>query len=396
MDTLTLGLIGFVLLLLIAATVVVRLLKRRAAEARLDLALVETFRVRVRAWWILFAGLAAAFISDQYFTGHGVTILLFGFIAFWALREFITLTPTRPGDHRALFWVFFLLTPAQFFLVWLERYDLYSTMIPVYAFLLIPARIALSGDAKRFLERTAKIQWGLLICVYCLSFAPALLTLDIYPAETAGAASPSEPVPMPEGAPAVSGGESGNAGPSEEPQSAPDDDPPASSPEAGDPGGQPRTQAPRVPVGKRPGSTVRLLFFFVLMTQLSDALQYAWSKLPSRHLMVPTVSQTRTWEGLLGGVTSVTLLGAALAFATPFYPHWWESACASTVIALMGTAGGLTMSAIKRDRGVTDFGTLVEGHGGVLDRIDSICFAAPVFFHLAYFLLTGHVAPASG
>lgn len=397
MDTLTLGLIGFVLLLLIAATVVVWILKRRASEARVDLALVEMFRVRVRAWWILFAGLAAAFLSDQYFAGHGVTILLFGFISFWALREFITLTPTRPGDHRALFWVFFLLTPAQFVLVWLERYDLYSTLIPVYAFLLIPARIALSGDAKRFLERTAKIQTGLLICVYCLSFAPALLTLDIPSYDPSGVrASPGANQEPYDEAIESGTGETMATGLAETP--AGNTTEASQEPSEENPSGVRREVADNespIAAGKPAGGTVRLLFFFVLMTQLSDALQFAWSKLPSRHLIVPTISQTRTWEGLLAGVASVTLLGAALRFATPF-PHWWQPACASAVIGLMGLAGGLTMSAIKRDRGVKDFGTLVEGHGGVLDRIDSICFAAPVFFHLAYFLLTGHVAPTCG
>jgi len=402
MDTLTL-LIGFVLLLLIAATVVVRILKRRASEVRVDLALLETFRVRVRAWWILFTGLAAAFLSDRYFAGHGVTILLFGFISFWALREFITLTPTRPGDHRALFWVFFLLTPAQFALVWLERYDLYSTLIPVYAFLLIPARIALSGDAKRFLERTAKIQTGLLICVYCLSFAPALLTLEIPPPDPGGVSSSpgANQEPYEEAIESAAGeaiatglGETLTANTAEGSRDPSEEDPSDVPREAADDESGPGIGV-RIAAGKPAGGTVRLLFFFVLMTQLSDALQFAWSRLPSRHLIVPTISQTRTWEGLLGGVASVTLLGAALRFATPF-PHWWQAACASAVIALMGFAGGLTMSAIKRDRGVKDFGTLVEGHGGVLDRIDSICFAAPVFFHLAYFLLTGHVAPTSG
>ena len=332
MDTETLGLVGFVLLLLIAATVVVSLLKRRASASGFDLAVVETFRVRVRAWWILFTGLAAAFLCDQYLAqyraGQTVTVVLFGLIAFWALREFITLTPTRPGDHRALFWVFFLFAPLQFVLVGMKRYDLYSTLIPVYAFLFIPARVAMSGDTKRFLERTAKIQSGLLICVYCLSYAPALLTLEI-------------PDPIAAGASAT-----------------------------------------------KAGTTVRLLFFFVLMTQLSDALQYAWSKLPSRHLLVPTISQTRTWEGLLGGAASVTLLGTALWWFTRPFPVWWHAASTSLVIALMGFAGGLTMSAIKRDRGVRDFGTLVEGHGGVLDRIDSLCFAAPIFFHFTrYWLL---------
>jgi len=314
-DERTLGLIGAVLVLLGASTVVVKILQRRP-ESGIDTAILETFQLRVRAWWILFATLAAAF-----FLGHVVTMVLFGLISFWALREFITLTPTRPGDHRTLFWVFFLVTPLQFVLVGLgyEYYESYSIMIPVYAFLFIPAGIALAGDYKRFLERTAKIQSGLLICVYCLSYAPALLTLKL---------------------------------------------PPLGS-------GQLDT-----------GGAVRLLFFFVLIVQLSDALQYAWAQLPSKHVIVPTINITRTWEGLLGGTVSVTLIGAVLWWATPFHEaSWWMAAAMSAVISLMGFAGSITMSAIKRDRGVKDYGTLVEGHGGVLDRADSLCFAAPVFFH---------------
>lgn len=364
MDRETLGLIGSVLLLLIAATVVVSILRRRASASGLDLALLETFRARVRAWWTLFTGLAAAFLFDQYLAGQTVTVVLFGLISFWALREFITLTPTRPGDQRALFCVFFLLTPLQFVLVGIGNYVLYSTLIPVYAFLFIPTLIALSGDSKRFLERTAKIQAGLLICVYCLSFAPALLTIEL----------PNQNVVPPTNQAA---GENGVGLAVEPPES-----------DIGQATGAAVEQAP----AQKAGGTVRLLFFFVLMIQLSDALQYAWSKLPSKHLIVPDISLTRTWEGLLGGTASVTLLGAALWFVTPF-PYWWHAALTSFVVALMGFAGGLTMSAIKRDRGVKDFGTLVEGHGGVLDRIDSICFAAPVFFHLAYLLMTGEVAP---
>jgi phosphatidate cytidylyltransferase len=347
--------------------VVVSILKRRASASGLDLALIETFGARVRAWWILFTGLAAAFLFDQYLAGQTVTVVLFGLISFWALREFITLTPTRPGDHRALFWIFILFTPLQFVLVGMGKYTLYSTLIPVYAFLFIPARIAMSGDAKRFLERTAKIQAGLLICVYCLSFAPALLTIEL----------PDQKVVPPT---QEAAGENG-LGLADEP---PESDL-----------GQATDAAVEQSSGQKAGGTVRLLFFFVLMVQLSDALQYAWSKLPSKHLIVPDISLTRTWEGLLGGTASVTLLGTALWFATPF-PYWWHAALTSFVVALMGFAGGLTMSAIKRDRGVKDFGTLVEGHGGVLDRIDSICFAAPVFFHLAYLLMTGEVAPTGG
>jgi len=326
-DARTLSLIGAVLVLLAVATFVVRALKRHE-ESGIDPAILETFRLRVRAWWILFSTLAAAFLL-----GHVVTVVLFGLISFWALREFIPLTPTRPGDHRTLFWVFFLFTPLQFILVGTGYYGLYSIAIPVYAFLLIPARIAMADDSKRFLERTAKIQSGLLICVYCLSYAPALLMLRLPPLAN----------------------------------------------------GQPDT-----------GGGVRLLFFFVLIVQLSDALQYAWSQMPSRHVIAPTINASRTWEGLLGGTASVTLLGAVLWWATPFHgAYWWLAALMSAVISLMGFAGGITMSAIKRDRGVRDYGTLVEGHGGVLDRIDSLCFAAPVFFHCTrwFLVLTDVVEP---
>ncbi|MEN6452396.1 MAG: phosphatidate cytidylyltransferase [Thermoguttaceae bacterium] len=344
-DVRTLCLIGAVLVLLGSAETIIYVLRRRP-ESGIDAAILETFRLRVHAWWILFAILAAAFLL-----GHWTTVVFFGLISFWALREFITLTPTRPGDHRTLFWVFFLCTPLQFLLVGLGLYSWYSIAIPVYAFLFIPARIALAGDCKRFLERTAKIQTGLLICVYCLSYAPALMSLP------KAQPAPSE-ASVSAGKPAAASAALAHADP----------------------------QAPKgEATAERPPdftAGTRLLFFFILMVQLSDALQYAWSQVPSKHVIVPSINAARTWEGLLGGVTSVTLIGALLWWATPFQgADWWMAAAMSAVIALMGFAGGITMSAIKRDRGVKDFGTLVEGHGGVLDRMDSICFAAPVFFH---------------
>jgi phosphatidate cytidylyltransferase len=350
MDVTTLGLVGGVLVLLAAATAVVQVLKRRTDTA-IDPAILETFRLRIQAWWLLCAVLAASILIRNTPTRRWVTVALFGLISFWALREFITLTPTRRGDHRTLFWVFFLWWPLQYVLVGMERYELFSIVIPVYAFLFIPARIAMSGDSKRFLERTAKIQAGLLVCVYCLSYAPALLTLpppqahDPSALQAAGTGAISAAIPSaPEGAASDDSLERRHA-----------------------------------------NSCARLLFFFVLMVQLSDVLQYAWSQVPSKHVIVPAIHPTKTWEGLLGGAASVALLGAALAWATPF-PYWF-SAIMSAVIAVMGFAGALTMSAIKRDRGVKDYGTLVAGHAGVLDRIDSICFAAPVFYHFTRYYL---------
>ncbi len=129
------------------------------------------------------------------------------------------------------------------------------------------------------------------------------------------------------------------------------------------------------------GSQAGLLFYFVLLVQLADVLQYGWGKLIGRHVIAPNINASRTWEGFCGGVASTTLFGVILYWVTPF--GIWGSACMAMIIAVMGFAGGMTMSAIKRDRGVKDYGTLVQGHAGVLDRIDSLCFAAPVFFHLA-------------
>jgi phosphatidate cytidylyltransferase len=244
-------------------------------------------------------------------TGIAGTTILFGLLSFLSLREFITLTPTRRADHRTLFWVFFIITPLQYYLLVSRWYGLFSIMIPVWAFLFIPLRNAITGDYEKFLERTAKIQWALMVCVYCVSHAPALLMLDI-------------------------------------------------------PG--------------YAGQNAKLLLFFILVVQLSDVMQYVWGKLFGRRKIAPHISPNKTWAGFLGGIGTTTLIGTALWWATPFTP--WQAAGMSLAITLMGFAGGLTMSAIKRDRGVKDFGTLIEGHGGILDRIDSICFAAPVFFHL--------------
>jgi phosphatidate cytidylyltransferase len=306
----TLLLVIGVMCALAVATLVGQILKHRQ-DTGLNAAAVQAFNARIQAWWLLSATLAATFLI-----GKSATVVLFGLVSFWALREFITLTPTRAADHRALFWVFFLFTPLQYVLVGMgnAQYGLFSILIPVYGFLFIPARIALAGDYRRFLERTAKIQTGLVICVYCLSHAPALLNLE-------------------------TGDASQNA-----------------------------------------SKNASLLFFFVIVDQMSDMMQFISERLIGRRVIAPAINANKTWEGLIGGVLAATLLGTLLWWATPFAP--WEAAAMSLVIGVMGFCGSLTMSAIKRDRGVSDYGTLVVGHSGVLDRLDSLCFAAPVFFHL--------------
>ena len=105
--------------------------------------------------------------------------LAFGVFSFLALREFITLVQTRRGDHRSLILAFFFALPAQYLLVGLRAFDLFTVFVPVYVFLAIPVASALAGDPERFLERNAKIQWGIMVCVYGLSHAPALLLLQL-------------------------------------------------------------------------------------------------------------------------------------------------------------------------------------------------------------------------
>ena len=287
------------------------ILKRRSAGGEPN-KVVANLDARVKAWWVM-----VVIVSVALTTGKYGPVILFGLVSFFALREFITLTPTRPGDHRTLFWVFFIVTPLQYYLVATQWYGLFTLLIPVYAFILVPTRSALAGDSEHFLERTAKIQWALMVCVFCVSHVPALLMLTI-------------------------------------------------------PGYE--------------GQNSKLLLFFILVVQISDVLQYVWGKLFGRHKIAPVISPSKTVEGFVGGVLSATAIGSALWWATPF--NWWQAALFSLLLTLMGFFGGLVMSAIKRDRGVKDYGTLIEGHGGVMDRIDSLCFAAPVFFHLVRYYFT--------
>lgn len=310
-DTNTGWLIGGVVALLAIASVIGWVLSRRQGSPGYQ-ATIANLKARTRAWWVMVAIFLGALL-----TGGIGSVILFGLMSFFALREFITMTPTRPGDHRTLFWLFFIVTPIQYWLVGTGWYGLFSIFIPVYAFLFVPMRSAMAGDCEHFLERTAKIQWALMVCVYCVSHAPALLTL---------------PIPGYEG-------ENG-----------------------------------------------KLVFYLVLVAQLSDVFQYVWGKTLGRHKIAPHVSPNKTWEGFIGGIATATALGAGLWWATPFTP--WQSAGMSLAITLMGFAGGLVMSAIKRDRGVKDYGSMIEGHGGVMDRIDSICFSATVFFHLTRYFFT--------
>ena len=130
--------------------------------------------------------------------------------------------------------------------------------------------------------------------------------------------------------------------------------------------------------------TTGLLIYLLFLAEFNDVLQYLFGKTLGRHKMTPSISPNKTWEGFIGGLICTSLLAVLLRFLTPMS---WEMALgAGVLIGLTGPIGGMVMSAIKRDVGVKDSGSLIPGHGGVLDRVDSLCFSAPLFFHyLAYF-----------
>jgi phosphatidate cytidylyltransferase len=138
-----------------------------------------------------------------------------------------------------------------------------------------------------------------------------------------------------------------------------------------------------LPISGYPGRNAYLLVFLLLVVQSSDVLQYLWGKLVGRHAIAPKLSPAKTVEGTVGGIVTASALGAGLASMTPFTVP--EAALISLWITLLGFLGGLAMSAIKRSRGIKDWSSLIPGHGGMLDRLDSLCLSAPAFFYLLRF-----------
>lgn len=132
-------------------------------------------------------------------------------------------------------------------------------------------------------------------------------------------------------------------------------------------------------------SGASLLLFVALVTESNDVCQYIWGKLFGKHKVVPKVSPKKTWEGLIGGVLSTTLIVWLLGpLLTPL--AGWQLYALGPLLSLAGFAGDIVLSAVKRDLGIKDYGTALPGHGGVLDRMDSLVFTAPLFFHfIRYF-----------
>lgn len=268
-------------------------------------------RQRVRSWWIIVALCSLALTFSR-----TAALVFFGLVSFLALKEYLTLVPTRHADRRVLFWAY-LSIPLQYYWIGIEWYGMFIIFIPVYLFLLIPVALVLAGDTQGYLRAAGTLHWGLMSMVFSLSHLAFLLVL-------------------------------------------------------------PQGQYPQV---SGPG----LVLFLLLLTELNDVAQFCWGKLFGKHKISPTVSPNKTMEGFVGGAMTTLLLSALLApWLTPFGLR--DALLAGALIAVAGFFGDLSLSALKRDLGIKDSGRLLPGHGGILDRIDSLTYTAPLFFHFTRYL----------
>ncbi len=296
------GIWGFLLL----ATVVVRLIRRLKPEKDFS-----ELAQRVRTWWVMVAVFSVALLLNR-----TVSLVFFAFISFLALKEYLSLIPTRRADRRVIFWAY-LSIPFQYYWIGISWYGMFIIFIPVFIFLFLPLRMILIGDTSGFLHAVGTLHWGLMMTVFNMSHLAYLLVL--------------------------------------------------------------------APAGNPTGGGAGLVLYLVLLTQLNDVAQYTWGKLFGRYPILPRVSPKKTYEGFLGGLVTTLALAILLApLLTPF--TLLEAFLAGLIISFGGFIGDVTISALKRDLGVKDSGSLLPGHGGVLDRVDSMTYTAPLFFHFVYYL----------
>ena len=298
--------IGGVFGVLILASLVVATLRRARPGA--DFGELSS---RIRSWWVMVTVFTLALVLDR-----TVSLFFFAFLSFLALKEYLSLIPTRRADRRVLFWAY-LAIPFQFLWIGYEWYGMFIIWVPVYVFLFLPMRMVLIGETVGFLRAAGTVHWGMMIAVFTVGHVAFLLVLP--------------PEVNPNG-----------AGPA-------------------------------------------LVLFLVLLTEANDVAQFLWGKALGRHKALPTVSPGKTIEGLLGGVATTVLLAWLLApWLTPLDLR--GSLVAGVIVGLGGFIGDVVISSVKRDIGVKDSGAMLPGHGGILDRLDSLTYTAPLFFHFLYYL----------
>jgi phosphatidate cytidylyltransferase len=304
-----------------AALVVASLISIAMQRAKPDRDFHE-LRSRIRTWWAIVGFFTAALAWSP-----KAAITFFGFVSFLALKEFLSMTPTRRADRRVLFYAY-LSVIVQYYIAAIGWYGMFMVFIPVWMFVWLPTRMWMMGQTEGFLRAAGTLHWALMVTVFSLSHAAFLLVMQVGDA-------PRFPPAYPSAAAQASPG---------------------------------------------PG----LLLFLILATELNDIFQYIWGKTLGQRKVAPLVSPGKTYAGLIGGVVS-TIVFAAIVGPRITLLDTNHAIVAGIIIAVAGFAGDLCMSALKRDLKIKDFGASLPGHGGVLDRVDSLIFTAPVFFHFVYY-----------
>jgi len=266
---------------------------------------------RIKSWWVMVMVFAFAMAISP-----TVSIIFFALLSFLALKEYLSLIPTRRADQRVLFWAY-LAIPVQYLWVGQAWFGMFIIFIPIYMFLLLPTRMVLIGETSGFLRSVGTLHWGLMTTVFSLSHVAFLFVL---------------------------------------------------------------------PAAKNPaGGGAGLVLFLVFLTQFNDVMQYTWGTLFGKHKIIPKVSPNKTWQGFLGGVITTTVLAMLIApWLTPLTTL--QAGMAGVIIGAGGFIGDVIISALKRDLGIKDSGSLLPGHGGLLDRLDSLFYTAPLYFHFVYYL----------
>jgi phosphatidate cytidylyltransferase len=302
---------GGILGLLIVASAVIWGLKR-ALPAKDFTELAQ----RTKSWWAMAAAFGAAVL-----TGPGLSFVFLAAVSFLALKEYLSIVPTRRADRGVLV-LLYLAVPIQYAWVASGWYGMFIIFVPVYMLLVLPLPMLVIGETQGFLRAIGTLHWGLMVTVFSLSHAAYTLML------------PAAPSAMGE--------------------------------------------------WRDPDTGAALMLYLVVLTQLNDVAQYLWGKLFGRRKIVPAVSPNKTWEGFLGGLVTTTALSTALGpWLTPIDLH--GAAILGAILAIAGFVGDVTISALKRDLGLKDTSQFLPGHGGVLDRVDSLTYTAPVFLHYVRF-----------
>jgi phosphatidate cytidylyltransferase len=245
----------------------------------------------------------------------GAAVAFFGFLSFLALKEFLSIVPTRHADRRVIFWTY-LAIPVQYYWVYAGQYEMFILFVPIYVFLFLPMRMVLIGETKGFIKSASLLHWAAMLTIFCTSHIAYLLKLEPHNAQA------------------------GHLG---------------------------------------------YVLFLLIATQANDVCQYIWGKLLGRHKILPKVSPHKTWEGFLGGMVTVTLCaGWAAPLLTPLSRS--QGFVAGLIITSAGFIGDVVVSSVKRDLQIKDSGQLLPGHGGILDRLDSLLYSAPLFFHYVHYL----------